>query len=490
MHDVAWWLQGERQVAGAKGSARCMLLSMVLSMAAVDLAVIGAGPGGYVAAIRAAQLGMSVTIVERDSLGGVCLNLGCIPSKALLRNAEVLSLVHHADRFGIEVQVVSADYAHAVARSRRIVGRLTRGVGSLLKKNKVQVVQGSATFVDPHTVAVGDQSIQAPHIVVATGAHPRTLPGLEVDGQLVVTYREAILQTDVPGDVVIIGGGAVGVEFAYIYRAYGANVSIVEYEPRLLPREDEEISKLLDRAFQCQGIAIHTGARVTGLQRNGTHGATVELESADGAKALYADRVLVAVGIEANTEDLGLEQAGVTVEGGFIKVDGELCANADGVYALGDANGLMPLAHVAQAQGVHLAEQLAGVETHPLDYGSMPRAVYCVPQIASFGMTEQEAQAQGVQYKVGRFPLSANGKALAVDEADGLAKVVVAADTGELLGGHLIGHEVTEMLGELSLARLMEGTYLEVGAVVHAHPTISEAVKEAALAADGRAVHI
>ena len=460
-------------------------------MALYDLAVIGAGPGGYVAAIRAAQLGMQVALVEREAVGGVCLNWGCIPSKALLRNAEVLSLVNQAERFGIEIKgKVTADYSAAVSRSRKVVERLTRGVGSLLKKNRVEVIEGSASFTGPHAITAGDRQLEARHVIVATGARPRTVPGIEVDGELVVTYREAIVQTDVPHDVVIIGGGAIGVEFACIYRAYGATVTIVEMEPSILPREDEEISKLLTRALESQGMTIYAGSKVTGINREGTGGATVELETPAGAKAVHASRVLVAVGVQGNTEGLGLDQTGVSVERGFIRVDAELQANGDGVYAIGDVTGLMPLAHVAQAQGVAVAERLAGQESYPLDYASMPSAIYCVPQVASMGMTEQGARTSGVEHKVGRFPLSANGKALALGEPDGMAKVIVAADTGELLGAHLIGHEVTEMLGELSLARVMEGTHMEVGAVVNAHPTISEAVKEAALAIEGRAIHI
>ena len=460
-------------------------------MASYDLVIIGAGPGGYVAAIRAAQLGMRVAVVEREAVGGVCLNWGCIPSKALLRNAEVLSLVNHAERFGIRITGgVTADYSAAVSRSRKVVDRLTRGVGSLLKKNKVEMVEGSASFADASTILAGDRRLEASRVIVATGARPRTVPGLEVDGDLVVTYREAILQTDIPRDVVIIGGGVIGVEFAYIYRSYGASVTIVEMEQAILPREDEETSKLLARAFEKQEIAIHTGSKVTGLHRSGGDGATVEVETAGGAKTVHADRVLVAVGVQGNTEGLGLEQAGVTVERGFVRVDKQLRANADGIYAIGDVTGIMPLAHVAQAQGVWVVEQMAGEESYPLDYASMPSATYCVPQVASMGMTEQQARDSGVQYKVGRFPLSASGKALALDEPDGMAKVIVAAGTGELLGAHLIGHEVTEMLGELSLTRVMEGTHLEVGAVVNAHPTISEAVKEAALAVEGRAIHI
>ena len=466
------------------------LYKVVSSMGAHDLIVIGAGPGGYVAAIRAAQLGMKVALAEREEIGGVCLNWGCVPSKALLRNAEVLSLIQHADRFGIRVEGITADYSQAVDRSRKVVERVTRGVQGLLKKNKIEVVSGSARLLDHRTVAVGDRRLEAPHIILATGARAKTIPGFEIDGELVVTYREGIVQRNVPPRVVIIGGGAMGVEFASIYNAYGADVTMVELMPQVLPNEDAEISRHLTRALERQGIHIYTGAKVSRLQRNGADSATVEVETAEGPKALPAERIVVAVGIQSNTEELGLEKAGVTVERGSVRVDKTLSANGDGMFAVGDVTGIMPLAHVAQAQGVYVAERLAGEEPAPLDYQAMPRAVYCNPQVASFGLTEQEAKAQGLEYKVGRYPFTANAKALALGETEGMAKVIVEAHTGELLGGHLIGHEVTEMLGELSLARVMEGTNLEVGAVVNAHPTISETIKEAALAADGRAIHL
>jgi dihydrolipoamide dehydrogenase len=458
-------------------------------MSSYDLAIIGAGPGGYVAAIRAAQLGMRVAVIEREALGGVCLNWGCIPSKALLRNAEVLSLFHRAERFGIEVQGLSANYSHAVARSRRVVDQLTRGVASLFKKHSVEHIQGAGSLADAHTIAVDEQRIEAQNIIIATGARPRTLPGFDIDGELVVTYREAIVQTQEPEEVVIVGGGAIGIEFAYLYNTYGAKVTLVEMEATVLPQEDQEITKLLMRSLQKQGITILSSSKVLGLERGGNR-AVVEVDTPEGKQAFPADRVLMAVGITANTEGMGLEQAGVALEGGFIKVDSALRSSTETIYAIGDVTGLMPLAHVAQAQGVHLAERLAGHESFPLDYQNMPRATYCNPQVASFGLTEQEAQRQGIAYKVGKFPFLANGKALALDESEGLAKVIVAADTSEILGGHLIGHEVTELLGELSLARLMEGTHLEVGAVVNAHPTISEVIKEAALAVDGAAIHI
>ena len=459
-------------------------------MADFDSIIVGAGPGGYVAAIRAGQLGMRTAIVERDVLGGVCLNWGCIPSKALLRNAEVLSLFHRADRYGITVGEVTADYNQAFERSRRVVGRLTKGVDSLLKKNNVEVVHGAARLTAARTITVDGRDLSATNVILSTGARPRTIPGLDIDGKLVMTYREAIVATTVPEKAVIIGGGAIGVEFAYVYNAYGADVTIIERESQLLPLGDTEISQALAKSLEKQGIHIYTSAEFTGLGRTGANSGIVKVRTGVGNKEFSADRVLVAVGIQGNVEDLGLEEAGIIVERSFVSVDSELRTAAEGVYAIGDMNGIMPLAHVAQTQGIYVVERIAGEETLPLDYQSMPSAVYCNPQVASLGLTEQQAKAQGLNYKVGKFPLIANGKALALDEYEGMAKLIIDAGTGEILGGHLLGPEVTEMLGELSLARVLEGTNLEVGAVVNAHPTVSEVIKEAALAADGKAIHI
>ena len=456
---------------------------------AYDVVVIGAGPGGYVAAIRAGQLGLRAAIVERDALGGVCLNWGCIPSKALIRNAEVLSLVKSAGDFGITVEGVAADYAAGVARSRGVVDKLTKGVDALLKKTKVDVVRGEAVITDAHTVTVGEQRLEAKHLIVATGARPKAIPGIAIDGSVVVTYREAIVQTEAPRNVVIIGGGAIGVEFGFVYAAYGAKVTIVESRASILPDEDLDVTRSLTRYLLRQGIEVLAGAVCNSVDVNGGR-ATVGVTTSDGKQTLTADRVLVAVGISPNTEGLGLENARIELHHGFVKVDDELRANADGAYAIGDVTGIMALAHVAQAQGVSVAEHIAGQTVYPLDYDSVPRAVYCEPQVASLGLTEAAAAERGITVKVGRFPLSANGKALALNEPDGFAKVIVDAGTGEIVGAHLLGKDVTELLGELSLARMMEGTNLEVGAVVNAHPTLSEIVKEAALAADDRAIHI
>ena len=459
-------------------------------MAAYDLAIIGAGPGGYAAAIRAAQLGLKTVCIEREAIGGVCLNWGCIPSKSLIRNAEVLNLVNDAASYGIATGPVEANYAVALERSRKIVNRLTRGVAALFERHGVEYINGLASFVSSHALSVGGEQVEAESIIVATGARPRLLPSIQVDGDTVMTYRQAIVQHTAPTHAVIIGAGSIGVEFAYVYAAYGAKVTVVEALDRALPKEDAEVSAALARSLGKQGILFLVGSTVTGMER-AEHGVTVHIATpGDEDVRVEADRVLVSVGIEPNTEGLDLERAGVGLTNGFIKVDERLSANGDGVYAVGDVIGTLPLAHVAQAQGVYVAERLAGEEPRPLDYRSVPRAIYCNPQVASMGLSEQEALDEGYEVKVGRFPLLANGKALAVGAYDGFGKIVVDGKSGQILGAHLIGHDVTELLGELSLARLLEGTNLDVGSVINAHPTMSEVVKEAALAASGRAVHI
>jgi dihydrolipoamide dehydrogenase len=459
-------------------------------MATYDLAIIGAGPGGYVAAIRAGQLGMKTVCIEREAIGGVCLNWGCIPSKSLIRNAEVLNLVNDAETYGISTGAIEADYAVAHQRSRKVVDRLTKGIAALFKKHGVEYLTGQAQLLDARTIAVGDARIEANNIIVATGARPRPVPGIEIDGETVVTYREAILQDTSPSEVVIVGGGSIGLEFGFIYNAYGAKVTIVEALPRILPKEDEEVSAALARALRRQGIGVFADSTVKQVEKT-DNGVIVHVATPDDDDmCVPADRVLVSIGILANTEDLGLENAGVELDHGFIKVDEHLSANGDGVYAVGDVTGMLPLAHVAQAQAVYVVERLAGEEPYPIDYMAVPRATYCTPQVASMGLSEQEAIDQGRNVKVGKFPFLANGKALSLGDYQGFAKVVVDSETGEILGAHLVGPDVTELLGELSLTRLLEGTNLEVGAVINAHPTLSEAIKEAALAADGKAIHI
>ena len=456
-----------------------------------DVAVIGGGPGGYVAAIRAGQLGLRAAVVEEAELGGICLNWGCIPSKALLKNAEVLSLFHRAEEFGITVDNLQYDFGKAIDRSRGVVRRLTAGVGMLLRKNKVEHVKGRGRLSDAHTVVVdgGERSFTAANVIIATGARPRPVPGLEVDGETIIGSREALELRDVPSPVGIVGGGATGVEFAYLYRAYGAEVTVIELMPRLVPNEDEEIAQQLERAFSGQGIKTLTGSRVTSVEKR-PEGAVLSVETPDGARELEVQKVLVAVGVQGNVEGLGLEELGVRIESGFVQVDDNMRTGVPGVYAIGDVTGKLLLAHVAQAQGVLAVETIAGMDSQTLDYRMMPRAVYCQPQVTSFGYTEREAGEAGFSVKVGRFPFRANGKSLAAGDSEGMVKVVADGDTGEILGAHMIGAEVTEMLPELTMTNLLEGSVNELGWLVHSHPTLSEAVKEAALDVEGAAVHI
>ena len=457
-----------------------------------DVLVLGSGPGGYVAAIRAGQLGMKTAVVERDALGGICLNWGCIPSKALLRNAEVLSIIRHADQYGIGVGDVSPDFGKAIDRSRSVVGRLTRGVGSLLRKNKVDHIQGTAALQDANTVRINedDSVVTADHIIVATGASQRDIPGLPIDHETVITSREALELKEVPARVVIVGGGATGCEFAYVWRAYGAEVTIVELMPRLIPNEDEEISDQLKRSFKRQGIKSVTGAQAYVTDILGGSAARVVISTDESVQAEEYDKVLVAVGVQGNTAGIGLEAAGVQTERGFIPVDDSMRTNVPNIYAIGDVTGKMLLAHVASAQGVTAVECIAGLDPQPLDYVQIPRAIYCRPQVASFGLTESQAREQGYPVKVGRFPMAASGKALAMNESEGMIKLVVDEEIGEILGAHMIGAEVTELLGELGMTKLLEATTAELGWLVHPHPTISETIKEAALAAEGEAIHI
>ena len=456
-----------------------------------DLVVLGAGPGGYVAAIRAGQLGMKTAVIERDAVGGVCLNWGCIPSKALLRNAEVLDLVRRADEFGITFENLRYDFGIAVDRSRQVVDRLTKGIAFLLRKNNVEHIQGTGVLRDRTAVEVTEtgQVLSAGNVIIATGAGERELPGLPVDGQVVVTSRQAIVMREAPSKVVIVGGGATGAEFAYIYRTYGAEVTILELLPRLIPQGDAEIGEHLEQAFAEQGIAAITGAQVTGVALDGD-GARVSYSASGEESFIDCDKVLVAVGVKGNVDGIGLEEVGVATERGFVAVGPNMETNVPGFYAIGDVTGKLALAHVASAQGIVAVETMAGMDPPQLDYTLMPRAIYCKPQVASFGLTEAQAGEQGHAFKVGRFPLAASGKALALAESDGLVKMVVDAETGELLGGHMIGAEVTELLGELGMTRLLEGTTNELGWLVHPHPSLSETIKEAALAADGQAIHI
>ena len=460
-------------------------------MSEYDVAVIGAGPGGYVAAIRCAQLGFKTAVIEKENLGGVCLNWGCIPSKALLKNAEILSYISRSEEFGFYFDNFRTDYKVAFDRSRKVVDRNTRGVSYLLRKNNIDHIEGSATLAGNGTIQISSSNdvIKAGNIIIATGSSPRTIPALPVDGDKVLTSKDAILASELPKSIVIVGGGAIGVEFAYLYRMYGVEVTVVELLPNLVPNEDVEISQILERSFSKHGINVITGAGVTGLEINGET-CSVALDRQGEQIEINAEKVLVAIGIQPNTSDLGLDDVGVATDRGFIQVDRYMATNVPCISAIGDVTGKMPLAHVASAQAVAVAEHLSGLDIQDIDYTYIPRATYCQPQVASFGLTEQEAVDQGFDVKIGKFNMLANGKSLAMGHTEGMVKLVVDARYGEILGGHMIGPEVTELLGELALTKLLEGTTLELGWAVHPHPTISETLKEAALSVQGNAVHM
>jgi dihydrolipoamide dehydrogenase len=461
-----------------------------------DVVVIGAGPGGYVSAIRASQLGLKTAIIDKQWLGGVCLNIGCIPSKALLKNAEIAHTLRERGKdYGFSFDNLKLDYSVAVKRSRQVSDRLVRGVGFLMKKNNIDVHMGSAKLTARNKISVTDADgktteLTAKNIIIATGSHSAPIPGITIDGERILTYKEAILQTTMPESVVIIGAGAIGVEFGTIWNSFGAKVTLVEMLPRILPLEDEEISLELGKIFNKKHIETLTGHKVQSIQA-GKNGVTVKVSSSDGEKTIEADQALVAIGFRPNTKDLGLETAGVELtERGHIKIDERMATNVPGIWAIGDVTGQLLLAHVASAQGIVCAENIAGEETVSLDYTMMPRATYCQPQVASFGLTETQAKEKGFEVKVGRFPFQANGKALGLNDYAGFVKIITDAKYGELLGAHMIGPEVSELLPELTLAQRMELTTAEIARNVHAHPTLSEALMEAAHGAEGTPIHI
>ena len=465
-------------------------------MSTYDVVVIGAGPGGYVSAIRASQLGLKTAIVDKQWLGGVCLNVGCIPSKALLKNAEVAHTLRERGKdFGFSFENLQLDFSVAVKRSRQVSDRLVKGVGFLMKKNNIDVYMGAARLTGPSALTVTDkdgkvQELQAKNIIIATGAFSASIPGVTVDGEKIVSYQEAILQEKRPQSVVIIGAGAIGMEFATVWSGYGSQVTIVEMLPRVLPLEDDEVSTELAKAFKKRGVQILTGHKVQSVQATET-GVQVVV-SADGQETtLEADQALMAIGFKPNSLNLGLEEVGVELnERKFVKINEKMQTNVPNIYAIGDVTGQLLLAHVASAMGIVAAETIAGVETVTLDYRMMPRATYCQPQVASFGYTEAQAKEAGFDLKIGRFPFMPNGKALGLGEASGFVKILTDAKTGEILGAHLIGPDVSELLPELTLAQRMELTTAEIARNVHAHPTLSEAIMEAAEGAEGHAIHI
>ncbi|HEX9569809.1 MAG TPA: dihydrolipoyl dehydrogenase [Rhodospirillales bacterium] len=468
---------------------------------AYDIIIIGTGPGGYVAAIRAAQLGMKAAVVEQSYLGGICLNWGCVPTKALLRSAEVFHNMEHAKDFGLSAKDVSFDPGAVVKRSRDVAAQLSNGVSFLMKKNKIDVIWGTATISAPGKVSVkaadkppkgalGPGEYAAKHIVIATGARPRALPGLEGDKKLVWTYFEAMAPDIMPKSLLVVGSGAIGIEFASFYRTLGAEVTVVEILPQILPVEDEEIAAHARKRFEKAGIKIHTEAKVAKLTK-AKDSVTASVEFKDGKKEdIKVDRVISAVGVVGNIENLGLEKLGVKTDRGTIVIDGYGKTNVPGIYAIGDVAGAPMLAHKASHEGVVCVEAIAGLKPHPMDRLKIPGCTYCHPQIASVGLTEKKAREAGIEIRVGKFPFIGNGKAIALGEPDGMTKTIFDKKTGQLLGAHMIGAEVTELIQGYVVAMNLETTEEELIHTIFPHPTLSETMHESVLAAYGRVLHV
>lgn len=459
-----------------------------------DLIVIGSGPGGYVAAIRASQLGMKVGVVERAELGGICLNWGCIPTKALLKSAQVFDYINHASDYGIDVKGAKADFSGMVNRSREVAGGMSKGIQFLFKKNKIDHIQGHGTLKKGKKVEVkGDDgkitNYSADHIILATGGRSRELPNLPIDGKKIIGYREAMVLPKQPKKMVVVGSGAIGVEFAYFYHTLGTEVTIVEFMPNIVPVEDEDVSKQLERTFKKSGMKIMTGSEVTSVDTKGA-GCKVSVKTRKGEEKIECDVVLSAVGVSTNIENLGLEETGVKTEKGKVLVDDFYKTNVDGVYAIGDIVKGQALAHVASAEGIICVEKIKGMHVEPIDYNNIPGCTYCSPEVASVGYTEKAAKEAGYEIKVGKFPFSASGKAKAAGASDGFVKVIFDAKYGEWLGAHMIGFNVTEMIAEAVVARKLETTGHEIIKSVHPHPTMSEAIMEAAAAAYDEVIHL
>jgi dihydrolipoamide dehydrogenase len=460
-----------------------------------DIVIVGSGPGGYVAAIRASQLGFKTACIEAKHLGGICLNWGCIPTKSLLRNAEVIENVRHAEEYGVSVDNVRIDFPKIIKRSRDVAGKMSKGVAFLFKKYGVTHIEGFGRLLAPGKVGVFDKEgnaldeVHAKHIVVATGARPRTIPGIEIDRKRVISYFEAMSLETQPASMIVLGAGAIGVEFAYFYNTLGTQVTIVEMMPNILPIEDEDVSKELERNFRKKKIAIRTKTKVEGVDVH-ENGVRVRVSSEKGEETLEAEVALMSIGIQGNVENIGLEALGIALDRGYIKVDRQYRTNVPGIYAIGDIIGPPWLAHVASAEGITCIEAIAGLNPHPIDYGNIPGCTYCQPQVASVGLTEKKAREQGYELKIGRFPFTASGKAVAAGHSEGFVKLVFDAKYGELLGAHIIGAEATELIAEAALGRSFETTEHELIKTIHAHPTMSEALMEAAAAAIGESVNI
>lgn len=465
-----------------------------MAAAAYDVVVIGGGPGGYVAAIRAAQLNLKTAVIEKDRLGGICLNWGCIPTKALLKNAEVFDKLSHGAEWGIKVGPVEFDFERIIKRSRGVADRMAAGIDFLMKKNKVTAHYGTAKLLKGNKVEVTKKDgtkelVEAKHIIVATGARPKSLPGVVIDGEAVISSREAMSLKAMPKSLVVVGAGAIGIEFAYFYSVLGAKVTVIEYLDSILPVEDREISKVVATSLKKRGVEIITGAAVKSVEKTAA-GVKVTYDLKGELKTVEGDKALMAIGVVGNIEGIGLEDIGAATERGSLKVDKQFKTNVAGVYGIGDVIGPPWLAHVASAEAVKCVEAIAGLHPHPIDYGNIPGCTYCQPQVASVGLTEEKLKEQKVEYKVGKFPFSASGKAVAAGEADGMVKILFSKKYGEILGAHIVGSEATEMIAELALAKSMEATLEDIHHCIHAHPTLSEAIMEAAAAAEGVAIHI
>ena len=461
-------------------------------MTRFDLAVIGGGPGGYVAAIRAAQLGLKVCIIEKEKLGGVCLNWGCIPTKALIKNAEVYSLIKHSGNYGIKVQNISVDFKKNVKRSRDIAQRISKGIEFLMKKNKIKHLNGIGRLKSKNNIEVNNNGktyiVYTDKIIIATGARPKTFSGLDFDSENVISSKDAMLLENPPKDLIIIGSGAIGVEFAYYFNEFGTKVHILEMMDRILPNEDQEVSEEVEKNFKKSGIKITKGVKVSKIQSM-KQNAKVFLENKTTEEIIKAEKVLLAVGVTGNVNDIGLEDLGIETEAGAIKTDNLNRTNIDNIYAIGDVCGPPWLAHVASAQGHIAAEHSAGFNVSPIDYSNIPGCTYCQPQVGSLGMTEEEALSSGFKIKVGKFSFQASGKAMAVGDTLGFVKLIFDEKYGELLGAHIVGSEATEMIAELGIAKALEATWDDLSMTVHAHPTLSEAIMEAAMDAQGHSIH-
>ena len=459
-----------------------------------DLIVIGSGPGGYVAAIRAAQLGMKVGVIEKDNLGGICLNWGCIPTKALLKSAEVYEYIKNANKYGFKVENFAPDFPEIIKRSRKVAEKMSKGIAFLFRKNKIDHIKGYGKLLSDKSVEVTDEKgnktiYNAPHVIIATGARARNLPGLEIDNKYIIGYRKAMTMDYLPEKMVVMGSGAIGTEFTYIYHSLGTKVTLVEYLDRIVPNEDKDVSKELQKVFSRKGIEVKTSTKVVKVDKL-DNGVKVYMETPKGEEIIEADVLLSAVGIVANIENIGLEELGIKTENGKIIVDEFYRTNVDGIYAIGDVIPGPALAHVASAEGIICVEKIAGHNPEPMDYNNIPNCTYTVPEVASVGYTEEKAKAEGYEVLVGKFPFQASGKASAAGKNEGFIKLIFDKKYGELLGAHMIGDRVTDMIAEIVVARKLETTGYEIIKSVHPHPTMSEAIMEAAAAAYGEVIHL